>query len=109
MTVNVSLVVVDLPVGGGVMVVVASSFTRIANSVASGDRAMHVKRSGKKQPTHHCCHQLSQAASPYLIYSDLDAASSKIRQVVCKVIVHPTDSAVWVRIVTDGDPSLGSY
>lgn len=51
--VNASLVIVDLPVDGGVMVVVATSFTRIANSVAEGDKAKQVRRIGNKHPTHH--------------------------------------------------------
>ena len=58
MIVNNSLVTVGLPVDGGVMVAVSSSFTRIANSVASGDRARHVNRNGKRQPIHHYGHQL---------------------------------------------------
>lgn len=58
MIVNNSLVTVGLPVDGGVMVAVSSSFTRIANSVASGERARHVKRNGKRQPIHHYDHQL---------------------------------------------------
>lgn len=55
---NDCLVTVGLPVDGGVMVAVSSSFTRIANNVASGERAIHVKRNGKRQPIHHCGHQL---------------------------------------------------
>jgi len=59
MIVNNSLVTVGLPVEGGVMVAVSSSLTRIANSVASGERARHVKRNGKRQPIHHYIYQLA--------------------------------------------------
>jgi ParB-like chromosome segregation protein Spo0J len=59
------------------MVCVSSSFTRIANSEASGERARHVKRNGKRQPVHHYEHQLGQA----MLISDTSLTLVRIRQV----------------------------
>jgi hypothetical protein len=74
MIVNDCLVTVGLPVDGGVMVAVSSSFTRIANSVASGESARHVKRNGKRQPMHHYGHQLGHTILTYLVDSRLNTA-----------------------------------
>lgn len=89
MMVNDSLRVVDLPVGGGVTMAVSSSFTRIAKSVANGERAIHVKRNGNKQPIHHYHHQhcLDESLNAYLIDSDLDTTSPEVGKVVFEVIV----------------------
>jgi hypothetical protein len=106
MMVNDCFVTVDLPVDGGVMVAVSSSFTRIANSVASGERARHVKRNGKRQPIHHYGHQLGQTIWSYLINSGLDTTGPEFGQVVREVIIQSSDSTFWIRIVTDGNAPL---
>jgi hypothetical protein len=106
MIVKDCLVTVGLPVDGGVMVAVSSSFTRIANSVASGERARHVKRNGKRQPIHHYGHQLGHTILTYLIDSSLYTACPESGQIMRKVIIQSSDSALWIGVVTDGDPPL---
>jgi hypothetical protein len=106
MIVNDCVVTVGLPVDGGVMVAVSSSFTRIANSVASGERARHVKRNGKRQPIHHYSHQLGHTILTYLIDSGLYTACPEFGQIMRQVIIQPSDSAFRIRVMTDGDPPL---
>jgi hypothetical protein len=106
MIVKDCLVTVGLPVDGGVMVAVSSSFTRIANKVASGESARHVKRNGKRQPIHHYGHQLVHTILTYLIDSSLYTACPEFGQIMREVVIQSSDSSFWIRVVTDSDPPL---